>query len=91
MLMLIRNLGWEYIVWDTSAQIKFTKPGRGKVSALFSLDEDRLEAIRLKVASGEKLLERFRIDVLDEEGARVAGVTKTLYIKKKVSNSESRQ
>lgn len=43
-----------------------------------------MDDIRLKAASGEKLLERFRIDVLDEKGARVAGVTKTLYIKKKV-------
>lgn len=91
MLMLIRNLGWQYIVWDTSAKIKFIKPGRGMVSALFTLDEDRLDAIRLKAASGEKLLERFRIDVLDEEGARVARVTKTLYIKKKGTVTKSRR
>jgi len=91
MLMLIRNLGWQYIVWDTSAKIKFIQPGRGKVSATFTLDEKRLDEIRQKAALGEKLLERFRADVLDEEGARVAVVTKTLYIKKKVSKSESHQ
>lgn len=91
MLLLIRNLGWEYIVWDTSAKIQFINPGRGKVSALFTLDEDRLETIRLKAASGEKLLERFRIDVLDEDGTRVAGVTKTLYIKKKGTGTEGRR
>lgn len=83
MLMLLRNLGSDYIVWDTAAKIKFLKPGRGKVSALFSLDLTRLDEIRQKAASGEKLLERFRVDVLDEEGIRVAAVTKTLYIRKK--------
>lgn len=83
MLMLIRNLGRDYIVWDTAAKINYLQPGRGKVSANFTLDEKRLDEIRTKAASGEKLLERFRVDVLDEEGARVAAVTKTLYIRKK--------
>ncbi|MGB3209395.1 MAG: DUF4442 domain-containing protein [Desulforhopalus sp.] len=90
MLMLIRNLGYDYIVWDTAATIKFVNPGRGKVSALFSLDEQRLDEIRVKAASGEKLVERFRVDVLDEKGARVARVTKTLYIRRKRSRTEVR-
>jgi hypothetical protein len=28
MLMLIENLGKDYIVWDKSASIRFKKPGR---------------------------------------------------------------
>ena len=83
MLMLLRNLGKDYIVWDTAAKIHFMQPGRGKVSALFTVDEKRLEEIRAKAASGEKLQERFRVNVLDEQGERVAAVTKTLYIRKK--------
>jgi hypothetical protein len=35
MLMLIENLGRDYIVWDKSASIRFLKPGRGRVSAEF--------------------------------------------------------
>lgn len=33
MLMLIENLGKDYVVWDKSASIRFKKPGRGTVSA----------------------------------------------------------
>ena len=33
MLMLIENLGREYIVWDKSASIRFRKPGKGVVRA----------------------------------------------------------
>src|SRR3974377_770071 len=33
MLMLIENLGPEYIVWDKSAGIRFRRPGRGTVRA----------------------------------------------------------
>jgi hypothetical protein len=91
MLILMRNLGREYIVWDMAAKIQFIQPGRGKVSALFSIDDQRLEEIRTKAASGEKLLERFRVDVLDENGVRVAGVTKTLYIRKKNSETKAQQ
>ena len=85
MLMLLRNLGRDYIIWDTAAKIHFIQPGRGKVSALFTVDEKRLDEIRAKAASGVKLRERFRVDVLDDEGRRVAVVTKTLYIRKKSS------
>src|SRR6266508_3226810 len=37
MLMLIQNLGSEYIVWDKAATIRFRKPGRGTVRAKFRL------------------------------------------------------
>ena len=33
MLMLIENLGRDYIVWDKSASIRFRKPGKGKMRA----------------------------------------------------------
>jgi acyl-coenzyme A thioesterase PaaI-like protein len=84
MLMLLRNLGNDYIVWDTSARIKFLKPGRSNVSAHFELEKTRMEEIREKAATGETILERFHVDVVDESGGRIATVAKTLYIKKKV-------
>ena len=83
MLMLLRNLGRDYIVWDTAAKIAFLAPGRGRVTAHFQLEPERIAAIIAKAASGEKLLERFRIDIHNEQGERVASVKKTLYIKRK--------
>ena len=37
MLMLMENLGRDYIVWDKAASIRFRKPGKGKVKAEFRL------------------------------------------------------
>lgn len=86
MLMLLRCLGPDYVVWDTAAKIRFIKPGRGKVSALFVLESERLAEIINKASSGEKLLERFRVHIVDSGGEVVAAVTKTLYIRKKADS-----
>lgn len=83
MLMLLRNLGKDYIVWDTAARIKFIQPGRSEVRATFALDAERLQSIREKAESSEKLLEKFKVRVVDGEGKTVAVVQKTLYIRKK--------
>ncbi|RMG59749.1 MAG: DUF4442 domain-containing protein [Deltaproteobacteria bacterium] len=83
MLMLIKNLGPDYIVWDKAASIEFVKPGRGKVRARFSLDEETIRDIREKVEGGGKYLPTFHVDVVDEEGDVVARVEKVLYVRKK--------
>lgn len=41
MLMLIENLGRDYIVWDKAATIRFRKPGTGKMRAEFRLTSQR--------------------------------------------------
>jgi hypothetical protein len=46
MLMLISNLGSDYIVWDKAAHIRFRKPGKGKVRAEFRLTDAQLNDIR---------------------------------------------
>ncbi len=84
MLMLMANLGKDYVVWDSSSKIKFIQPGRGKVTANFQLDEERLLGLRAKGASGEKMLEKFRVDIVNEQGSPVARVYKTLYVRKKL-------
>src|SRR5512144_307373 len=46
MLMLMRNLGRGYQVWDKAAAIRFRRPARGTLTARFALDEAELGAIR---------------------------------------------
>ena len=36
-LMMLRNLGPEYVVWDRAGAIRYLKPGRGDVYARFRL------------------------------------------------------
>ena len=83
MLMLIHNLGREYIVWDKAATIRFRKPGRGTVKAQFRLTEGDLADIRAKLELHEKYEPTFRVDIMDEAGELIAEVDKLLYIRKK--------
>jgi acyl-coenzyme A thioesterase PaaI-like protein len=83
MLMLLRKLGGDYMVWDLAAHIHFLRPGRGTVFADFRLDGQRLAEIRAKAASGEKVTETFYVEVVDESGEKIAAIKKTLYIRKK--------
>jgi len=83
MLMLIENLGREYIVWDKSATIRFRRPGKGTVRASFRLWEEQIEEIR-EALKREPTVERtFGVEVKDESGALVAEVEKLLHIRRK--------
>ena len=82
-LMLMHRLGERYLVWDQAASIEFVAPGRGRVSATFTLSEERVAEIRERAAGGDKVLPEFDVEVLDGAGALVARVHKTLYVRLK--------
>ena len=82
-LMLIHRLGDKYLVWDQAATIDFVAPGRGTVTALFSLGEDKVREIESQACAGQKVLPQFDVEVKDEAGELVARVRKTLYVRLK--------
>jgi acyl-coenzyme A thioesterase PaaI-like protein len=83
MLMLMENLGREYIVWDKAAVIDFISPGKGPVFARFSIDEPLLDEIRQQTAHGDKYLPQLQVEIHDGAGTLVARVDKTLYVRLK--------
>lgn len=83
MLMLIKNLGKNYIVWDKAATIHFRKPGKGKVFAEFHLTENHLEEIKTKLETEKKMDYAFKVEIKDDAGKLIADVEKILYIRKK--------
>jgi acyl-coenzyme A thioesterase PaaI-like protein len=83
MLLLMRRLGNDYIVWDKSASIDFIRPGKGVVKARFELTDARLNEIREATADGDKYLPEWYVDVVDEAGTVVARVHKVLYVRRK--------
>src|ERR1700675_725731 len=54
MLMLMANLGRDYIVWDKAASIRYRKPGKGTVRAEFRLSDPQVEEIREKLKTLSK-------------------------------------
>ena len=83
MILVLRRLGRDYLVWDQAADIRFVKPGRGTVSVAFDLDEAVLDEIRAAAAGGEKVLRWFEMDVRDAAGDVVAKVRKQVYVRRK--------
>ena len=83
MLMLIENLGKDYIVWDKSASIRFKKPGRGMVFAKFRVSDEQISEIKRALDSQEKIDRLFRVEVKDETGTVIAEVEKLLHVRKK--------
>jgi acyl-coenzyme A thioesterase PaaI-like protein len=90
MLMILAQLGDDYVVWDKAADIDFIKPGKGKVIANFSINQSLIDEIITNTANGEKYLPQIPVYVKDEQGDIVAKLNRTLYIRKKKPKSISK-
>jgi hypothetical protein len=83
MLMLINILGPDYIVWDKSAAIRFKRPGKGTVKAVFQIPAERVAEIKSAADGLGKVEPQFQVLVTDAEGMVVAEIDKLLYVRKK--------
>jgi len=83
MLMLMANLGRDYIVWDKAATIRYRKPGRSKVRAEFRLTDAQLDDIREKLMTLPKYEPVFAVAIKDEQGTVIAEVEKLLHVRRK--------
>lgn len=83
MLLTMRALGPDYVVWDKAGEIEFVKPGRGTVRCQFELDDTLLGELRTAAADGSRVLRWFDCPVLDASGELVARVRKQLYVRLK--------
>jgi len=85
MVMLIRILGPDYIVWDKAACIRFKKPGRDTLFAYFHLSQDEISAIKTALITEPSVERLYHIDLVDRHSVVHASIEKTMYIRKKES------
>ena len=83
MLMLTRNLGPEYTVWDKAASIRFRKPGRGTLYARFVLAAEELDAIREALTRVRSVDRVYTVELTDAEGTVHASVEKVVHVRRK--------
>ncbi len=83
MLLLIHQLGRDYIVWDKAAAIEFKKPGTGTVRAELHISPAEVDTIRQLAATGAPVLRTYPVDITDTTGQVICQVEKVLYIRKK--------
>jgi hypothetical protein len=82
-LILAEALGRGYVVLDKAATIRFRRPGKGTVHALFAVAPERVAELRERADRGETVEPVFTVEVLDERGAVVAEVEKLLYVRRR--------
>ncbi len=83
MLLVMENLGRDYVVWDKAAEIEFVRPGRTRLHAEFDVDDALLDDLRARAADGGKVLHWCETEIKDTAGEVVARVRKQLYIRLK--------
>ena len=86
MVMLMKLLGPDYVVWDKGAAIRYRKPCRTTVTATFTIPEQETDAIRDHLAREPKLDRRYLVDWKDADGTVYASVETTIHIRRKESS-----
>ena len=83
MVMMNRLLGSGYIVWDKAAKIVFSKPGRGTLTAEFSVPELETTDIVENLVHSEKMDKTFSVELVDPDGEVCAHIEKTMNIRRR--------
>jgi acyl-coenzyme A thioesterase PaaI-like protein len=83
MIMLIKLLGKDFIVWDKAASIKFLKPGTDKLFATFSVSDQDLSEIHESLSQSKKLERTFTVTLVDKEDKPHAIIERLVYIRRK--------
>lgn len=80
MLMLMRILGKDYIVWDKAASIKFRRPGNTTLYATFIISDEEIAEIKAEAAANGEMDKHFSLHLTDKEGKIYAEIDKTIYV-----------
>jgi len=83
MIMLIRRLGPEFVVWDKAAKIQFKKPGRETLHARFAVTDEELAAIRAELDLQRSADRTYIVELVDGSGTICATVEKLIYVRKR--------
>ena len=82
-LLLMHQLGTDYVVWDKACEIEFRAPGTGSVFAEFEMPRDVVESIRAQAEGGAKVLRWFETDLHLADGTVVAHARRQVYVRRK--------
>jgi hypothetical protein len=83
MAILMERLGAGYVVWDKAAEIRFRRPGRGTVSACFTIDDATVEAIRQEAKGGAAVERWFEVSLTGADGEVVATARKLVHVRRR--------
>lgn len=82
-VMLVENLGKDFIVWDRAATIRYLKPGKTDVKAQFTVEQEDIDGILHELSNKEKMDWVKTVQITDLSGQVIAEVDKVVYIRRK--------
>lgn len=80
-VMLMKNLGIGYQVWDKAASIRFRKPGRSTLYAHVTLARGELDVIRAALLADNSVDRTYRVELTDRDGKVHAEIEKVVHIR----------
>lgn len=83
MLLLLKRLGPDFIVWDKAASIRFRKPGKTTLTAVMRIDDAELSEVRRLMETEVKLDRTYRVELVDKDGVIHAEIEKVVQIRQK--------
>jgi acyl-coenzyme A thioesterase PaaI-like protein len=83
MVMMIRQLGDDYVVWDKSARVTFKRPGDTTLYGVFSLPKSEVAELRDYVDEHNSTERTYSIDLKDADGKIYATVDKVIFVARK--------
>jgi len=83
MVMLIKVLGRDYIIWDKAATVRFRKPARTTLYGRFLLSPEEIDGIRTGTAGGEPVERTHRVELTDRDGTVHAEIDWLIHIRRR--------
>lgn len=83
MVMLIKILGKDYLVWDKSTNIRFKRPGKETLFAKFLITPEEISEIKSQLETTKSIDKIYKVELKDKAGKIHAIIEKTLYLSKK--------
>ena len=82
-LLVLKNIGEDYVVWDKASSIRFKKPGKGTLYTKAFISDEEIEIIKTELLNTDKIDRVYYLDLIDEEGDICASIEKTIHIRNK--------
>jgi acyl-coenzyme A thioesterase PaaI-like protein len=83
MLMLMKILGDDYVVWDKGCTIRFKRPAKETIFADFIVTPEMIHSVRSQVANNKEYDFTWAIQYKDKNGIVYAEFDKVIYVAQK--------
>jgi acyl-coenzyme A thioesterase PaaI-like protein len=80
MILLMRQLGNDFVVWDKAATIRFRKPAKTTLTATLRIPPSEIAELKREVVAAGSVERTWTVDLVDSAGTVYASVDKLIYV-----------